>query len=366
MRPWWCERAGSPSSLHRSGLVARKALALAREQIARFLGTSDPERVMFVSDGVEAVNLALKGLADSPRRRGVQIVTSALEHPAVRKSVDWMKRRHQIRECFISPSPDGVIEAAALEAAVCEETFLIATHAVQSDLGTVQDIDGFARVAGKIGVPLFLDYDAAAAWLPLNADSRGVGLVSLSAHRFGGPRGVGLLYRDRRLRLVPQIEGGEQEFGLRAGVENLPAIVGAGVAAELALREREARSSRVRAVQAEFLTLLRQQVARVRLNGPEPGAGRVPESLNLCIEGVEGEALVLFCDLQGLEFHSGAACLSRGAVVPPALEAIGVTPSQARESILLSFSETLSSADLERAVGILNRGVERMRGLGPR
>lgn len=366
MRPWWQERVGSPSSLHRSGLAARKALALAREQVARFLGTSDPERVLFVSDGVEAINLALKGLVESPRRRGTHVVTSALEHPAVRKSVEWMKRRHPIQESLVAPTCEGFLEPSAVQAAMREDTFVIATHAIQPDLGVVQNVDAFAQLSRQSGIPLFLDFDAAAGWQALNAEARGVGFASVSAHRFGGPRGVGVLYRDRRLRLAPQMEGGEQEFGLRAGAENLPAIVGAGVAAEMAARDREARCARVRWLQSEFLTRLGELVSGVRLHGPKPGGARSPESLNLSIEGVEGEALVLFSDLQGLELHSGAACLSRGAVVPPALEAIGIEPSQARESILVSFSEALSASDLAWAVGILARGADRMRSLGPR
>src|SRR5438876_4496356 len=240
MKPFFTEAFGSPSSLHELGLRARDALARARAQVALLINPESPDDIVFTSGGTESANLAVKGTAYANERRGNHIVVSAIEHPAVLNSIEFLEK-HGFTCTRIRVNSEGLVDPEEVRSAITDRTILLVFHHANHDIGTIEPIAELGTIAAERGIPLFVDAVASGGWLPINVQQLGISLLSLSPHRFYGPKGVGILYRNRRARLVSLIHGGIQEGGRRAGTENVPAIVGAGVAAELALHEMPAR-----------------------------------------------------------------------------------------------------------------------------
>lgn len=364
MQSWLTEVCGSAASLHSYGVKARDALSNARGQVAGLLSAAAPEDIIFTADGTEAVNLAIKGTAWANQARGKHLVVSATEHLAVLNAVNFLER--QGFTCTrVSVDKQGLINPADIRAALTDETILVAVHHANHDLGTLQPICEIADLTTERGVTLFVDAEASVGWLPMDVQALGVSLLSFSANRLGGPLGAGVLYRHRRARLEPLLHGGKQEGGLRAGAENLPAIIGAGVAATIAKEQMEARAQRAVALQRKLWQGIREQIPYVKLNGPEPGAGRVPHSLNVSVEFVEGEGLLLKCDMLGLAAAAGTSCLGKSMKVPHVLAAIGLEPSLAQASLLFSLGFTTTEAEIDDAVSILAKATERMRSMSP-
>src|SRR6266545_1377599 len=248
MKPFLAEDFGSPASLHQLGLRARDALATARAQVAALVNAESPDEIIFTSGGTESANLAVKGAAYANQRRGDHIVINEIEHPSVINSVEFLEKRGF--QCTrVKVDPEGFVDPADVRAALTENTILICVHHVNHDIGTIEPIREIGELAADRGIPLFVDAAASGGWLPIDVQALGVQLLSLSPHRFYGPKGVGVLYRSRRARLTSVLHGGVQEGGLRAGAENVPAIVGGGVAAEMAARELAERTSHTTGLQ---------------------------------------------------------------------------------------------------------------------
>ena len=244
MKPYFFEAYGNPSSLHQHGLRVRDALAQARAQAAAFLNAASPEEILFTSDGQESANLAIQGLAYANQRRGHHLVVTEIEHPAVLHSVEFLETQGFV--CTrVKVDAQGFVDPAAIRAALTPQTILIAVHLANPDLGTIEPIQAIGQLALEQGIPLYVDAEAAASWLPLDVQVLGASLCSFSPHKWHGPKGVGVLYRQKRARLNAILHGGAQEGGRRAGVENVPGIVGAGVACELAARDLPARVAHV-------------------------------------------------------------------------------------------------------------------------
>lgn len=364
MRPFFSEAFGSASSLHEHGLRARDALARAREQVAAFIGAESPEDILFTSDGTESANLAIKGAAYANQRRGTHLVVSAIEHPAVLRSVEFLET--QGFTCTrVKPDTEGFIDPDAVRAALTVKTILIAVHHVNHDIGTIEPIDEIGAVAAERGIAFYVDAEASAGWLPIDVKAMGAGLLSFSAHKFGGPKGAGVLYRNRRARLAPILHGGMQEAGYRAGTENVPAIVGTGLACEIAGRELPQCVEHTARLQQRLWDGLRERVPFIRLNGPAPGPKRLSTQLNLSVEFVEGEGLMLMLDTQGIAVASGTSCVSKALKVSPVLTAIGVEHSLALGSVLLSLGRETTDEDIATVLDVFPRIVERLRGLSP-
>jgi cysteine desulfurase len=364
MRPFFAEAFGSPSSLHQHGLRARDALQHAREQCAAFLHAESPEDILFTSGATEAANLALKGVAWASQRRGNHIVLSAIEHPAVIHSVEFLEK-HGFTATRIRPDDKGWVDPAAVGRALTDQTILLCVHHANHDLGTIQPVREIATLAAERGVPFFVDAVAGAGWTPLDVQDLGANLLSFSPHRFYGPKGVGVLYRGRGVRLQPLLHGGAQEGGRRAGVENVPAIVGAGVAAEIAGRELEQRMNLTSRLQRHFWEGLRRRIPYVKLHGPEPGLQRLSTTLNLSFEFVEGEGVALMADMQGLSVSSGATCVSKALKVSPVLKAIGVDHALAQGNVLVSFGRDNTDEEVKAAIDILDGIVKKLRAMSP-
>ena len=364
MKPFFTEAFGSPSSLHHHGLRARDALAKAREQFSAMIHAESPDDIIFTSGGTESANLAIKGAAYASQRKGNHIVLTEIEHPSVINSVEFLER--QGFTCTkVKVDAEGRVQPEAIRAAITDKTVLICVHHVNHDLGTIEPIREIGEIAGELGIPLFADAVAGGGWLPIDVQALGVSLLSLAPHRFYGPKGVGVLYRHKRARLHGVIHGGVQEGGRRAGTENVPAIVGAGVAAEIASREMPERISQTARLQKRLWEGLRGKIPHIQLNGPEPGTRRLSTNLNVSLEFIEGEGVTLLADMNGIAVASGAACVSKALKVSPVLTAIGLDPVLAQGNILLSLGKDNSEADIDYALEVFPKIVAKLRGMSP-
>lgn len=364
MLPFLGDKFGNPSALHSGGHFARQAIAEAREKAAAFINAGSADSIIFTGNGTEAVNLAVKGAWFASQHRGKHVVTSAIEHPATLKSLEFLESFG----CLVTKvpvNPEGLIDADAIREAIRPDTVLICIHHANHDLGTIQPVAKIGEMAAERRIMLFVDAIASAGWVEIDVENWNASLVSISPHRFYGPKGVGILYRDRRTRLTPLIHGGEQEEKRRAGTENVAAIVGAGVACEAAREEVAARADHARSLQEFTWAAIRSQIKHLRLFGPCPGPLRHPANLNFSVEFVEGEGLALALDVKGFAIGSGAACVTRSMRVPPVLAAIGVDESLARGNVLVSFGMENTRSDIEKFTSAFAAVVEMMREMSP-
>lgn len=364
MGPFFTEHFGNASSLHSHGLRARDALAKAREQMAAFIGAESPEDILFTSDGTESANLAIKGVAYANQKRGNHIVVSAIEHPAVLRSVEFLETQG-FTSTKVKVDTNGLVNPDAVRKAITDQTILVAVHHVNHDIGTIEPVREIGDIAAERGIAFYVDAEASAGWLPVNVRELGASLLSFSPHRFYGPQGVGVLYRNRRARLTGILHGGGQEGGRRAGVENIPAIVGAGVAAEIAGRELSQRAAHGARLQRKLWDGLSAKIPHLKLNGPPPGPQRIGTNLNLSAEFVEGEGLLLMLDARGIAVASGTSCVSKSLKVSHVLSAIGLDQGLGQAAILLSLGKDNTDAEIDYVLETLPAVVSRLRGMSP-
>ena len=364
MRPFFGEAFGSASSLHQHGLRARDALAKAREQMAAFINAESLDDIIFTSDGTESANLAVKGVAYANQRRGNHIVVSATEHPSVLGSVEFLEK--QGFTCTkVKVDAEGFVNPEDVRAALTDKTILVAIHHANHDIGTIEPVRAIGEIVAERGIAFYVDAEAGAGWLPIDVRALGATLLSFSPHKLYGPKGVGVLYRNRRARLEGILHGGVQEGGRRAGTEDIPAIVGAGVAAEVATRDLANRANHVARLQKRLWEGLKAKVPHLKLNGPEPGPHRLSTNLNLSAEFVEGEGLVLMLDARGIAVASGTSCVSRSLKVSHVLSAIGLDHSLGQAAILLTLGQDNTDADIEYVLETLPQVVSKLRGMSP-
>jgi cysteine desulfurase len=259
----------------------------------------------------------------------------------------------------------GFVDPASVQAAMTDKTILIAVHLVNHEIGTIEPIQEIAAMAHEKGIPLYVDADAAVGWLPVDVQALGADLLSFSPHRFYGPKGVGVLYRQRRARLVPLLHGGDQEGGRRAGVENMPGIVGAGAAMEIAQRELPQRSAHCAALQKRLWEGLRSSVPHLTLNGPEPGPRRSPVNLNISAEGTEGEGQLLLLDTRGIAVASGSACVTKSLRASHVLEAIRLDPALAQAGIIISLGQDHTEEDIDYVLETFPKVIAKLRAMSP-
>ena len=356
MRPWLEEIHGNAASLHRHGLKAREALDTAAAQCAAMIN-APADDLVFTSSGTEANNLAVKGVAEAQRERGTHLILSNIEHPSIDQSVAWLEQQG-FTATRVPVDREGRLSVGAVTEAITEQTILIATHHANHDLGAVQNLPALGALAGERGIPLLIDATASGGWLPVDVTAHSICLLTLAPHRFGGPQGVGVLYRNPRVPLAPQLHGGVQQGGLRAGTENLAAIVGAGAASTLPAIE-------VTPLQQQLHGGLLERIEQMTLNGPKPGPNRLPTQLNYSLAGLEGEGLALALDMQGVAIASGAACVTQNLALPPALAAIGLDAAQAKGNVLLSLGRDTTAADIDHVLEIIPKQVDKLRTLSP-
>lgn len=350
---------GNASSIHAFGQAAKAALDDARSAVAELLGAR-PNDVIFTGSGTEADNLAIRGVAEaSPAAGRRHLVASAVEHEAVLNTLKALSKRGWT-STLLPVGAAGVVEPAALEAAITDDTALVSVMHANNEIGTLQPIAELAGVAHRHGALFHTDAVQSAGKVPLDVSALGVDLLSISAHKFNGPKGVGAIWIRRGLRLVASTTGGRQERNRRAGTENVPAIVGLGVAARLAAAKLAREAARLRALRDRLESSLLDRVPDAAVNGT---GERVPNTTNISFHGVEAEALLIALDLVGIAVSTGSAC-SSGTLDPShVLRAMGLTPRRAQSSIRFSLGLGNTDEEVDRLVGVLPPLVARLRAL---
>ncbi len=365
MAPYWIDECAASAGVHTNAKQVREVIERAREQVASLLGCPDrSEEIVFVNSGTEAINLAVLGYVRANRRFGNHVVCSPIEHPAVLNSLTALEQEG-VCQSFVSVDNEGFLQRDSLAELLTDHTLLVCCQLANLDIGAIQALEPVGAMIRERGIAFFVDATAAAGRMEVNVDRLKADLLALSPHRFGGPKGVGCLYRNRRLKLAPLVHGGEQETGLWPGTENVPAIVGCGVAAESAERHLDETVRRLRGLQSRLWLGLQEAVPGGRLNGPPLGRNRVCHQLSLRWEGIEAEGLALFADMQGLGIATGSGCLSRSLESHHVLSAIGLNPAQTQQTVTLGIGLDTAESDIDRAVEILRAGVERLRSITP-
>lgn len=361
MLPYFTEQFGNPSSIYAAGRQARAAIDQARARIARILHCQ-PREIVFTSGGTESDNLAIKGVAWWHRLngRGNHIITTAFEHHAVLHSVQYLER-FGFEATYVRPGPDGLVRVEDIEAAIRPDTILISVMYANNEIGTIQPIAEIGKLAHRYGILFHTDAVQAAGTLPLDVERLHVDLLSLSAHKFYAPKGVGLLYVRQGTKLLWQQHGGSQESNRRAGTENVPGIVGMATALELAYAEREERNAHLLALRDRLIDGILQRIPDARLNGDREQ--RLPNNVNVSFEGVDGETVLLNLDMHGIAASSGSACTTGSTEPSHVLLAIGLTPEQARSSIRLTLGKDNTEQEIDRTLDVLEETVTRLRRL---
>jgi len=353
------EDFGNPSSVHAYGRRARELVEDARDKVAAAVGAS-PAEIVFTGGGTEADNLAIKGAAAKLRGNGKHIVTTTFEHHGVLDAVEWLE--HEGFEVTRVPvTPEGVVEPEAIAAAVGPQTILLSVMTVNNEIGTVQDLAGIVEAVRKVNPHTLIHTDAVQALgnIPVDLHAWGVDLAAFSAHKLGGPKGVGALFVRATVPLEAVIHGGGQERGLRSGTLNVAGIAGFGVAAEIAAKEVYEKSERLAIMRDRLLEGIRSTVDDAAVNGRMEQ--RVAGNLHVSIPGTDGETLLLLLDQAGIAVSTGSACQS-GAVDPShVLLAIGSGKQLAKGSIRFSLGRASSDADVDAVLEVIPEVVARAR-----
>jgi len=328
------ERFGNPSSLYSVGLDAEKLLKAARATVAKTLG-AEPEEVYFTSGGTESDNTVLKGVWESRRKQGKRIITTAVEHPAILRSCEWLERQGA-EVVYVPVKPDGVMDMDAFRAALNDDTVLVSVMHVNNETGAVMPLEEIRAELDSRGSSALFHTDAVQSYGKLPIDVRGLGVdfLSLSGHKVHGPKGIGALYVKKGVNLPSFVHGGGQEKGFRSGTENMPGIAGLGAAAELLLNGgREKRLEAMAAAKGRLLTLIKEGIPDIKINGPEDA---LPAVLNVSFIGCRGEVLLHMLEQSQIYVSTGSACSShsKGSHV---LSAMGLRPEEIEGAVRFSF-----------------------------
>ncbi len=359
MLPFWTEAYGNPSSLYALGRRAATALEDARGRIARILNCQ-PAEIVFTACGTESDNLALRGVAFAQASRGRRhIITTPVEHHAVLHTAADLAEHFGFEVTYVPVDRYGLVDPADVAAAIRPDTALISVMYANNEVGTVEPIAEIGALAREHGIPFHTDAVQAGGFLSLDVEALNVDLLALSAHKFYGPKGVGLLYVRRGINLRPVQTGGGQERGRRAGTENVPYIVGMARALELAQAERETESRRLTALRDRLAEGLLAAIPGVCISGHP--SRRLPGHLSLVIEGVEAEAMLIALDLAGVAASSGSACASGSPTPSHVLTAMGYNMQEALGALRLTLGRENSADDVDYVVATLPEIVARLR-----
>jgi cysteine desulfurase len=366
MLPFLGASFGNAGSVHTPGQLARAAVDAARDSVAALIGAA-PNEVVFTSGGTESDNLAIFGTVARTTRPRKHVITTAIEHHAILHACEELSRQGvevTVVPVRTGPGAQGIVDPEEIRRAICPETVLITVMHANNELGTIQPIEEIARIAADAGVCFHCDAVQSAGKVQLDVGKLGVDLLSVSAHKFCGPKGIGALYVRAGRQISPRAWGGHAERDRRAGTENVPGIVGIGKAAELARNLLAEDGARIRSLRDRLETTLLERIPNVRLNGDRNR--RVPNTSNLSFPGAGGEALLIALDLQGLACSTGAACSSGSTEPSHVLLAAGLSHDDARSSLRFSLGRPSTAADVDRAIEIIPSVVERIRALSPR
>jgi cysteine desulfurase len=361
MLPFLREEFGNPSSLHAFGRKPHDALEEARQAVAALVNAPANE-IFFTSGATEANNWALKGLAQGARGKRGHLITSQIEHYSVLHVAKSLEKAG-LRVTYLPVDRHGLVSPAAVSEAIDDETILVSLTHASNELGTLEPIAEIGALTRERKVSCHVDATMTAGTLPVDVVALKVDLLTMAAHQFYGPKGVGALYARKGTRLFPFMEGGLQEAGRRAGTENVAGIVGMGVASRLAAAEMAETTARLAHLRDRLRAGLEERVPELVYTGhPEQ---RLPGHLSFCVKYVEGEALLLMLNARGVAAASGSSCTSRALKSSHVLEAVGVDPADANGSIVFSFGRDNDEADVDHVLEVFPPIVERLRAMSP-
>lgn len=357
MLPYFRERYGNASSLHEFGREAREAVESARERLASLIG-ANPEEIYFTSGGTESDNMALKGVALRWRSKGRHIITTSIEHPAVLEVCRALERLG-FDVTYVPVDSQGIVDPLDIERSIRDDTILISVMHANNEIGTIQPIERIAEIARSRGILFHTDAVQTVGKIPVNVNRLGVDLLSISSHKFYGPKGVGALYVRKGTKIESITQGGGHERGLRSGTENVPGIVGMGRAAELASEIMESEIERLTALRDRLKAFVLSNIEDSWLNGHP--TKRLPSNLNFGFGRVEGESLLLYLDSKGIAVSTGSACSSKKLEPSHVLLALGLEPVRCHGSLRITLGRDNTRDDVDYAGECILEAVRRFR-----
>jgi cysteine desulfurase len=364
MLPYFTEQFGNASSKnHPFGWEAEAAVDSAREQVAKLIGAASPREIVFTSGATESDNLAIKGVAQAYRERGNHIVTCATEHKAVLDSCKALEKQG-FKVTYLRVQTNGLLDLQRLEESLTDKTILVSIMAANNEIGTIQPVEEVGRLTRKKGILFHTDATQAVGKIPINVDKMAIDLLSLTAHKIYGPKGVGALYvrgAKPRVKVMPMLDGGGHERGMRSGTLNVPGIVGLGIACELGQKEMGGEAERLMGLRERLRTGLVQQLEDVYING-DP-VRRLPGNLNMSFAYIDGESLMM--GLKEIAVSTGSACTSASLEPSHVLKALGLDDSLAHASIRFGVGRFNTAEEIEYTIGRVAEEVHRLRKISP-
>ena len=361
MRPWYSDQFGNPSTVYSLGLSASQALQDAREAAAQALGAT-PEEIYFTSGGTESDNWALQGTADALAGKGKHLITSSIEHHAVLETTHYLEKRgYEVTRVPVDSG--GLVDPEDVRRAIRPDTVLISVMHANNEVGTIQPIAEISRVAKETGVLFHTDAVQTAGKIPLDVNDLGVDMLSLSAHKFYGPKGVGLLYMRKKTKITPLLHGGGQERGRRAGTHNVPGIMGLAKAFELAQARMADDAAREASLRDKLWSGLESTIRAIYQNG-DP-AHRLINYLNVRLDGIEGESMILMLDMENICVSSGSACTTGSLEPSHVLLAMGIPAENAHGSLRITLGRSTTEEDIDYFIEVFPPIVARLREMSP-
>ena len=363
MLPYFTEVYGNGSSQHFFGRDALKAIDNAREKVARAINCK-PNEIYFTSGGTESDNWAIKGIARAHRKKGKHIITSVIEHPAVIKTCEALEREG-FEVTYVKVDGEGFVSPADIEAAIREDTILISIMTANNEMGTIQPIREIGAIAKAHRIPFHTDAVQAIGNVPIDVAADNIDMLSMSAHKFYGPKGVGVLYKRNGIKIDRFMDGGEQGRNMRASTLNTPGIVGLGKAIEMAVADMDKHNAHIASLRDEFVRQVTERIPEVKLNGAKDFSKRLASNANFSFKYIEGESILMRLDLAGIAVSSGSAC-SSGSLEPSyVLLSLGVPIELAHGSIRFSFGKNNTMEEVNYTVDKLEETVRFLRELSP-
>lgn len=362
MLPYFTEYFGNPSSLHLFAREAGKGLDTARAQVAKALNAK-PEEIIFTGGGSESDNMVLRGIPEAYKKKGKHVITSAVEHHAVLHTLEAMEKEGRVDVTYLPVDEYGMVTAEQVEKAIRPDTVLVSIMFANNEVGTIMPIEQIGETCKKYGVLFHTDAVQAVGHVPVDVEKMHIDLLSLSGHKFHGPKGVGALYVRKGVRIPALILGGAQERRKRAGTENVPGIVGMGKAIELATAELEDNAAKMKVLRDRLIFGIPARIPDVKLNGHP--TERLPNNVNFSIRFIEGESILLMLDLNGIAASSGSACTSGSLDPSHVLLAMGLPHEVAHGSLRLTLSEFTTPEEIDYVLDTLPPIVEKLRAMSP-
>lgn len=361
MLPYFSEKFGNPSSVYSLGSQSKVAVEESREKIAKAIGAK-PKEIFFTAGGSEADNWAIKGIAYANKEKGNHIITSKIEHHGILHTCEYLEKQG-FKVTYLDVDEYGVVDLEQLKNSINDETILISIMYANNEIGTIQPVEEIGQIAKEKGIYFHTDAVQAVGHIKIDVNKLNIDMLSMAAHKFYGPKGIGALYIRQGVKIDPLISGGGQERNRRAGTENVPGIVGMGKAIELAYKDIEEKNQKLIYLRERLIKGILDNIDHVRLNGHP--TNRLPGNVNVCFEFIEGESLLLSLDMEGIAASSGSACTSGTLDPSHVLLAIGLPHEIAHGSLRLSLGDFNTEEEVDYVVEKLVDIVARLRAMSP-